>query len=122
MEFANPEEYRSKIKQILITEDQIKEALKKAGERINAAYDGAPILLVSILKGAYVFLADLSREITVPCEIRLQIHDPPIRFVQQGNDLQGKGIADFQDLQDLVQPSAWLCGQTCPSPFPPAWD
>ena len=69
MEFANPEEYRSKIKQILITEDQIKEALKKAGERINAAYDGAPILLVSILKGAYVFLADLSREITVPCEI-----------------------------------------------------
>lgn len=69
MEFANPEEYRSRIKQILITEDQIKEALKKAGERINAAYDGAPILLVSILKGAYVFLADLSREITVPCEI-----------------------------------------------------
>ena len=69
MEFANPEEYQSKIKQILITEDQIKEALKKAGERINAAYDGAPILLVSILKGAYMFLADLSREITVPCEI-----------------------------------------------------
>lgn len=29
MEFANPEEYQSKIKQILITEDQIKEALKK---------------------------------------------------------------------------------------------
>ncbi len=30
MEFANPEEYQSKIKQILITEDQIKEALKKS--------------------------------------------------------------------------------------------
>ena len=29
MQFANPEEYRSRIKQILITEDQIKEALKK---------------------------------------------------------------------------------------------
>ena len=69
MEFANPEEYRSRIKQILITEDQIKAELKKAGEIINASYDGSPILLVSILKGAYVFLADLSRQVTVPCEI-----------------------------------------------------
>lgn len=69
MEFANPEKYRSRIKQILITEDQIKAELKKAGEIINAAYDGSPILLVSILKGAYVFLADLSRQVTVPCEI-----------------------------------------------------
>lgn len=69
MEFANSEEYRSRIKQILITEDQIKAELKKAGKIINAAYDGSPILLVSILKGAYVFLADLSRQVTVPCEI-----------------------------------------------------
>ena len=63
------EEFNSKIKKILITEDEIKSAIKKAGEEISSTYDGRPILLVSILNGAFVFMADLCRAITVPCEI-----------------------------------------------------
>ena len=49
--------------------EEIQEAVQKAGKEISDSYDGNPILLVSILKGAYVFLADLSRAITVPSEI-----------------------------------------------------
>lgn len=63
------EEFNSKIKRVLISEEEIAEAIKKAGEQISATYDGHPILLVSILKGAFVFMADLCRAITVPCEI-----------------------------------------------------
>ena len=63
------EDYNSKIKRILITEDEIRAAIKAMGKQISDSYDGRPILLVSILKGAFVFLADLAREITVPCEI-----------------------------------------------------
>lgn len=63
------EEYNSKIKKILITEEEIKAAIAKAGKEISDSYDGHPILLVSILKGAFVFMADLCRAITVPCEI-----------------------------------------------------
>ncbi len=63
------EEYNSKIKRVLITEDEIREAIKKTGREISDSYDGRPILLVSILKGAFVFMADLCRAITVPCEI-----------------------------------------------------
>ena len=63
------EEFNSKIKRVLITEEQIREATKKLGKEISDSYDGHPILLVSILKGAFVFMADLLREITVPCEI-----------------------------------------------------
>lgn len=63
------EEYNSKIKNILITEEEIKAAIAKAGREISDSYDGRPILLVSILKGAFVFMADLCRAITVPCEI-----------------------------------------------------
>lgn len=63
------EEFNSKIKKVLITEDEIKAAIKKAGEEISSTYDGRPILLVSILNGAFVFMADLCRAITVPCEI-----------------------------------------------------
>jgi len=63
------EEYNKKIKRVLISEEEIKDAIAKAGKEISDSYDGRPILLVSILKGAYVFMADLCRAITVPCEI-----------------------------------------------------
>ena len=63
------EEYRGKIKRILVTEEEIKTAIKKAGKQIEEIYDGNPILLVSILKGAFVFMADVCRAVNVPCEI-----------------------------------------------------
>ena len=63
------EEFNRKIKRILITEEEIRRAITQAGREISEAYDGRPILLVSILKGAFVFMADLCRAITVPCEI-----------------------------------------------------
>ncbi len=62
-------EFDSKIKRVLINKEEIDEAIKKAGKWISDSYDGRPILLVSILKGAFVFMADLCRAITVPCEI-----------------------------------------------------
>lgn len=62
-------EFNSRIKKVLITKEQIDAAVQKLGEDISASYDGHPILLVSILKGAFVFMADLCRAITVPCEI-----------------------------------------------------
>jgi len=61
--------YNSKIKRIIITEEEIKTAIRDAARQIDESYDGRPILLVSILKGAFVFMADLCRAITVPCEI-----------------------------------------------------
>ena len=63
------EDFNSRIKRILITEEEIKTAIAKVGKDISDSYDGRPILLVSILKGAFVFMADLLRAITVPCEI-----------------------------------------------------
>ena len=63
------EEFNKKIKEVLITEEEIKQAIAKVGKQISDSYDGRPILLVSILKGAFVFMADLCRAITVPCEI-----------------------------------------------------
>lgn len=63
------EQYHGKIKRIVITEEEIATAIQEAGKKISESYDGRPILLVSILKGAFVFMADLCRAITVPCEI-----------------------------------------------------
>ena len=63
------EEFNSRIKRIIITKEEIEEAIKKAGKEIDKIYDGRPILLVSILKGAFVFMADLCRAVSVPSEI-----------------------------------------------------
>ncbi|MCC8068419.1 MAG: hypoxanthine phosphoribosyltransferase [Ruminococcus sp.] len=62
-------EFNQRIERILITEDEIKTKIQMVGNRITQDYNGKPILLVSILKGAFVFLADLIRAIKVPCEI-----------------------------------------------------
>ncbi len=63
------EEFNSKIKRVIISEEEIAEAVKRTGKQIDELYDGNPILLVSILKGAFVFMADICRAVTVPCEI-----------------------------------------------------
>ena len=63
------QEFEKKIKRVLVTKEEIDAAIKEAGKKIDALYDGRPILLVSILKGAFVFMADLCRAITVPCEV-----------------------------------------------------
>lgn len=62
-------EYSSHIEKVLISEDEIKRAVAKAGKMIDDICDGRPVLLVSILKGAFIFLADLCRAVSVPCEI-----------------------------------------------------
>lgn len=69
MDIKSIEDFNSKIKRIIISEEEIAKAVKEAGEKISQSYDGRPILLVSILKGSFVFLSDLCRAITVPCEV-----------------------------------------------------
>ncbi len=63
------EAFNKKIKQVIITKEEIAKEVKKAGEEIDKLYDGNPILLVGILKGSFVFLSDICRAVTVPCEV-----------------------------------------------------
>ena len=58
-----------KIKRVVITAEDIAQKTAETGALISREYEGKPLLLVSILKGAYIFLADLSRQISIPCEI-----------------------------------------------------
>lgn len=69
MNISSIDEYNKRIKRILITKEEIDKALDKAASQIDALYDGRPVLLVSILKSAFVFMADVCRKVTVPCEI-----------------------------------------------------
>ncbi len=64
---------KNDVKQVLLSELQIKEINKKLAEQINRDYKGKKLLLVSVLKGAVVFLSDLMREIDLPCTIDFMI-------------------------------------------------
>lgn len=62
-------EYEKRIKKVIITEEEIKAKITEYARKIDELYEGKPLLLVSILNGAFVFMADLCRAVTVPCEI-----------------------------------------------------
>lgn len=62
-------EHDSKIKRVIISKEEIDRAIKQVGEEISKEYDGKPVLLVSVLKGAFIFMADLCRAISIPVEI-----------------------------------------------------
>ena len=57
------------IESVLISEEEIDGIVGSLAARINRDYAGKNLLLIGILKGAYVFLADLARRLTIPCEI-----------------------------------------------------
>lgn len=65
----NLDQFNKHIKRVIISKEEIEAKIQEIGKQISDTYDGRPILLVSILKGAFVFMADLCRAITVPCEI-----------------------------------------------------
>ena len=55
--------------EVLIEEDELQARIAELGAQISEDYEGRDLLLVGVLKGAVFFMADLMRQLTVPCEI-----------------------------------------------------
>ncbi len=55
--------------EVLCSQEQISEKLKELGEKISKDYEGKNLLVISLLKGSFIFCADLVRQITVPVKI-----------------------------------------------------
>ena len=72
-EFTNPN------LEILFTEDEIKQRITELGKQIADEYRGRELVLVGVLKGSCVFLADLMRAIDL--ELTIEPH-VSVRFVQ----------------------------------------
>lgn len=59
------------IEEILIGREQIRNRVCELGRIISQDYEGKDLILVGVLKGGFVFLADLMREITIPVDMDL---------------------------------------------------
>jgi len=57
-----------KIGKVLITEEEIQAELKEMGAQITKDYEGLDLLIVGVLKGAFMVMADLARYIELPVE------------------------------------------------------
>ena len=57
------------IEKVLLSEEQILTRVRELGQKISADYEGKDLLVVGILKGAFIFMSDLVRQISIPVEV-----------------------------------------------------
>jgi hypoxanthine phosphoribosyltransferase len=63
-----PGRQQDEVGRIVISEDALQARIRELGEQITRDYAGRPPLLVGVLKGAFMFMSDLSRAIDLPVE------------------------------------------------------
>lgn len=61
------------IEKVLITEEQIRERTKELGKQIAEEYNGEEVIVVGVLKGCTLFMADLIRNIDLPMQIDFMV-------------------------------------------------
>jgi hypoxanthine phosphoribosyltransferase len=84
------------IGEILVQADDLRNRIRDLGREISADYQGRDLLLVGVLKGAVFFLADLMRELEVPCEVDF------MAVASYGSATQSSGVVRI--LKDLEAP------------------
>lgn len=105
-------------KKILFSSQEIAARVRELGREITADYKGRPLVLIGVLNGAFIFLADLARAIDLPVTIDF------IRVASYGDatttsgtirlakppeiDLTGKDILLVEDIVDTGTTLAWL--------------
>lgn len=83
---------------VLLSEDEIRAKVQEMGKKLSEDYKGKNLLLVTVLKGAVVFLADLMRQIDVPAEIDFMV------VSSYGSGIKSSGVVKI--VKDLDVPLA----------------
>lgn len=101
------------VERILFTEEQIKNAVKELGKRITEDYAGDPPIVVGILKGSFIFMSDLMREIDLNCDIDFMIaksygnatvSSGAVNIVKDlDTDITGRNVLIVEDILDTAR-------------------
>jgi len=101
---------RDDVKEILFSEDDIGQRVKELGAELTEVYAGKTLLVIGVLKGCFVFLADIVRQIDLDCEIRfLTASSYGFSSVTSGKvnidrgidfDVEGKDVLIIEDILD----------------------
>ncbi len=85
---VNGEEFR-----VYLTHEEIQQRIKQLGLLISNDYKGKRPIFIGVLNGAYIFLADLMRYVTVPCEVDF------LKLSSYGDEKVSSG--QVQDLKEI---------------------
>lgn len=77
-------------RRILFSREKIAEEIKRIGREISRDFQGQEVMLVGVLKGSFLFIADLIREIQIPSVIDF------VRLASYGSGTQTSGIIEFR--------------------------
>jgi len=117
MEFTDLE---NDLTEILFTEEQIHAKLAELCRRIEADYAGENVLLVGVLRGAVMVMADLARELKLPIEMDWMAvssygsgtqSSGVVRILKDlDSDLTGRKVLIVEDIIDSGLTLSWLRG------------
>lgn len=103
---ASGEQYRGDVQSVLLTEEQIRSRTQELGAAIGEKYRDIPgdLLLVTVLKGAVMFVSDLARAIPIPTQMEF------MAVSSYGSATSSSGVVrilkdldrDIQDLDVLI--------------------
>ena len=119
IEYPSQKSYRyaDDIQKILFDSQQIENTVKQLGVRISKDYYGKQLILVGLMRGAYHFLSDISRHITIPHEIDIigltsydgnQSTNKINLYHGLASDVRNKHILVIEDLVDTAFTLKWL--------------
>ena len=86
------------VKEIILSEEQLRKRVRELGEDVSRDYQGQTVLLVAVLRGAALFIADLAREISVPVEMDF------MAVSSYGSSSKSSGVVRIlKDLDELIE-------------------
>ena len=106
------------IQEILFSEEQLAQRVKEIAGEINRDYVGQEIMLVSVLRGSFVFMADLCRRIDLPCTVDFMAvasygggtsSSGQVQITKDlSSDITGKNIIVVEDILDSGNTLSYL--------------
>ena len=108
------------LKEVLISADQLQERVNELAARIDADYAGRDLLLVGVLKGAVMVMADLARAMHLPAEMDWMAvssygsgtkSSGVVRILKDlDTDITGRHVLIVEDIVDSGLTLSWLVG------------
>ena len=106
------------IDHVLFSEEQLKTRVAEIAAQIDKDYEGKEPLLISILRGSFVFMADLVRQIHVPCTVDFMavssygsgtVSSGQVKIVKDlSEQIEGKDILVVEDILDSGNTLSYL--------------
>ncbi|NLE10570.1 MAG: hypoxanthine phosphoribosyltransferase [Actinobacteria bacterium] len=98
--YTRPQNPDERVGDVYLDADTIAKRVRELGAEITADYQGQDLLLISILRGAIFFMADLSRAIDLPLEMDFLAISS---YTQEHSDAGAKAIRFLKDLDQPVK-------------------